>query len=151
MQTASIANLDPTILDNSIFAIINNLMKQDKHINLDNIYNELTKTIDYENTSNEQLHDGTIELIIQWRIIKKKNRSDDSYRTTESIVHFNNEQLEYSNLLANNLKFQKISLISYQKLAVYLKKILIARNMSEELMNQKLSITTYLKIWKLKV
>ena len=43
-------------------------------------------------------------------------------------------------------KLRQYTLISWiQRLSVYLKKILITRNLSEELLNQKHSITTYLK------
>ena len=53
MATASIANIDLTIIDNNVFVIINHLKKQHKRANLDKIYNELIKTINFENTSRE--------------------------------------------------------------------------------------------------
>ena len=43
MATASIANIDLTILDNNVIAIINPLRKQHKRANLGKIYNELIK------------------------------------------------------------------------------------------------------------
>ena len=91
MATASIANIDRTILDNSVFDIINHLRKQHKHANLDKIYNELIKTLNFENISREHLHDRINELIIQGKIVNKPNRNDDSYRVNESIVDFNIE------------------------------------------------------------
>ena len=57
MATVSIANIDLTILDNNDCAIINHLKKQHKRANLDKIYNELIKIINFENASREHLHD----------------------------------------------------------------------------------------------
>ena len=105
MTTASIENFDLTILDNSVFAIINNLWKQHKCSNLDKIYNELIKTMDYKNTSKEYLHNRINELTIQGKIINKPNRKNDLYCVNESIVDFNIEQSGYSNLLTSDLSF----------------------------------------------
>ena len=63
------------------------------------------KTIDFENTSKEHLHDRINDLIIQEKIVNKSNTKDDSYRVDESIADFNIEQLEYSSLPANDLSF----------------------------------------------
>ena len=110
--------------------------------------------IDCKNTSKEHLHNRTNELIIQGKIINKPKRNDDSYHVNESIVDLNIELLEYSNLLASDLSFaipnakqssstiswihQAIRLIpSYQRLPIYLRIILLAMNMSEELLSQK--------------
>ena len=105
MATASIANINLTILDNNVFAIINHLRKQHRRANLGKIYNELIKTINFENASREHLHDRINELIIQGKIVNKPNRNDDSYRVNESIVDLNIEQLEYSSLTENDLSF----------------------------------------------
>ena len=105
MATVSIANIDLSILDNNVFAIINHLRKQHKRANLDKIYNELIKTITSENASREHLHDRINELIIQEKIVNKPNRNDDSYRVKEIIIDFNIEQLEYSSLPASDLSF----------------------------------------------
>ena len=43
MATASIANIDLTIFDKKVFAIINHLRKQHKRADLDKLYNELIK------------------------------------------------------------------------------------------------------------
>ena len=161
MTTASIENFDLTILDNSVFAIINNLWKRHKCSNLDKIYNELIKTMDYKNTSKEYLHNRINELTIQGKIINKPNRKNDLYCVNESIVDFNIEQSGYSNLLTSDLSFatpytkqsSSIDLVNtprnpintIQRLPIYLKKILIARNLSKELLSQKHSVTTYLK------
>ena len=105
MATASIANIDLSILDNNVLAIINHLRKQHKQANVGKIYNELIKTINFENASREHLHDRINELIIQGRILNKPNRNDDSYRVNESIVDFNIQQLEYSSLPGSDLSF----------------------------------------------
>ena len=68
MATASIANIDLTILHN-----INHLRKQHKRANLDKIYNELIKKTNFENAGREHLHDRINELIIQGKIVKKPN------------------------------------------------------------------------------
>ena len=41
-------------------------------------------------------------FIIQENIINKPNRNNDSYRLNKSVVDFNIEQLEYSNLPASD-------------------------------------------------
>ena len=105
MATASIANIDLTILDNNVFAIINHLRKQHKRANLDKISNELIKTINFQNASRKHLHDRINELIIQGKIVNKRNRNNDSYRVNESLVDFNTEQLEYSSLPGSDLSF----------------------------------------------
>ena len=105
MATASIANIDLTILDNNVLAIINHLRKQHKRANVGKIYNELIKTINFENASREHLHDRINELIIQGKILNKPNRNDDSYCVNESIVDFNIQQLEYSSLPGSDLSF----------------------------------------------
>ena len=64
MTTASIANIDLTILGNKVFAIISHLRKQHKRVNLDKIYNELIKAIDFENTSQKRLHGRINELLL---------------------------------------------------------------------------------------
>ena len=81
------------------------MRKQHKRANLDKICNELIKTINFENTSKENLHDRTSELIIQGKIVKKTYRNDDSHRVNESIANFNIEQLKYSSLPTLNLSF----------------------------------------------
>ena len=163
MATASTANFDLTILDNNAFVIINHSRKQHKYDNLHKIYNELIKTIDFQNTSKEHLHDRATELIIQEKIVNKPNRNDDSYRVNESIVDFNIEQLEYCNLPASDLSLAThttkqssfVESVNKQKNSInkipetYLKKILVAKNLSEELLNQKHSMTTYLKKMKI--
>ena len=72
MATASITNFELTIFENSVSAIIKNLRKH-KRTNLNNIYNELIKAVDSENTIKEHLYDRINELIIQGKI-KKKSR-----------------------------------------------------------------------------
>ena len=50
MATASITNFELTILNDSVFAIINNLKKQQQRANLHKFYNELMRAIDFANT-----------------------------------------------------------------------------------------------------
>ena len=102
MATASIADIVFVILDNNFLAIINHLRKQYKCANLDKIYNELMKTMNFENASREHLHD---RLILQGKIMNKPNRNNDSYRVNESIVDVNIEQLEYFSLPGRGLSF----------------------------------------------
>ena len=145
MATGSIANIDLTILDNSAFAIINHLREQNKRINLDKIYDELIKTINFQNTSKEHLYNKINELIIQGKIRNKPNRNDYSYRINVSIIDFNIKLLEYSSLLASDLYFatpntkhsstsESVKPINNipKRLSIYLKRILIAKNLSKE-------------------
>ena len=103
MATTSITYFELTILDNS------DLKKQYKRANLDKICDELIKTVDSEYARKEHLTDIINELIIQGKIIKKTNRNGDSYYANESIVCFNIEQLEYSNLPASDLYFATLN------------------------------------------
>ena len=84
---------------------VNHSRKEQKRANPDKIYNELIKTIHFQNTSKEHLHDRINVLIIQGKVVNKLNRSDGSYRVNQSIVDFNMEQLEYSSLPASDLSF----------------------------------------------
>ena len=103
MATASITNFDPTFLDNSVFAFVNHFSKQHKRTNLGKIYNELIKTIDSEIQARNTFTTELMNLfIIQENIINKPNRNNDSYRLNKSVVDFNIEQLEYSNLPASD-------------------------------------------------
>ena len=52
----------------------------------------------WANINAQSGQDRVNELIIQEKIVNKPNRNDDSYCVNESIVDFNIEQLEYSNL-----------------------------------------------------
>ena len=105
METASNTDFELTTLDKRIFAIINNLRKHHKRTNLGNIYNELTKMEDFENTSKEHFCDRIIELYFQEKIINKPNRNDDLYYDNKGIVDFNMDQLEYFNLPTSDLSF----------------------------------------------
>ena len=93
MATVSITNFKLTLLDNSVFTLINNLAKQHKFINLDKIYNEFIKTVVPENTSKEHVYDRINQLIIQEKIINKPNRNNDSDLANENIVDFNIDPL----------------------------------------------------------
>ena len=88
MATTSVTNFEVTMLDNSVFAIIDNFRKQHKLANLDKICNELIKMVDFENTSKEHLHDRINELIIQGKIINKPNRNSNLYCVNKSIADF---------------------------------------------------------------
>ena len=109
MATVSNTKLELTTLDKNIFAIIDYLRKQHKRANLDNIYNELTKMVDFENASKQHLYDRIFELNILGKIINKPNRNDDSYYVNKSIVDFNIDQLEYPNLQAGDLSFAALN------------------------------------------
>ena len=89
MVTAFIANIDLTIFEKKVFAIINHLRKQHKRADLDKLYNELIKKINFENTSKEHLRDRINELIIHGKIVNKPYRNDYSHRVNESITNFN--------------------------------------------------------------
>ena len=60
MATASIANIDLTIFDKKVFAIINHLRKQYKRADLDKIYNELIKK---KNLKKQAKNNFTTELM----------------------------------------------------------------------------------------
>ena len=121
------------------------LREQNKRINLEKIYDELIKTINFQNTSKEHLYNKINELIIQGKIRNKPNRNDYSYRINVSIIDFNIKLLEYSSLLASDLYFatpntkhsstsESVKPINNipKRLSIYLKRILIAKNLSKE-------------------
>ena len=60
------------------------MRKQHKRTNLNKIYNELIKTMNFENISTEHFHNRMNELIVS-----KPNRNDDSCRVNESVVDYN--------------------------------------------------------------
>ena len=60
------------------------MRKQHKRTNLNKIYNELIKTMNFENISKEHFHNRMNELIVS-----KPNRNDDSCRVNESVVDYN--------------------------------------------------------------
>ena len=69
------------------------------------IYNELIKTINFENTSKEHLHDKINDFIIQGNVVNKPNKNDDLYRVNKGIVDFKIEKLECSSLPASDFSF----------------------------------------------
>ena len=90
MATTSVTNFEVTILDNSVFVIIDNFRKQHKLANLDKICNELIKMVDFENTSKEHLYNRINELIIQGKIINKPNRNNNLYCENWKPKNWNN-------------------------------------------------------------
>ena len=85
----------------------------------------MTETVDFE-------------LTIQGKIINKANRNNDLCRVNGSMVDFNIDLLEHSHLLKSNLSFstinikQKIPSIPYLRICIYLKNILMEKNLSEK-------------------
>ena len=63
----------------------------------------------WANINAQSGQDRVNELIIQEKIVNKPNRNDDSYCVNESIVDFNIEQLEYSNLPKSDLSFTTLN------------------------------------------
>ena len=89
----------------------------------------MTETVDFE-------------LTIQGKIINKANRNNDLCRVNGSMVDFNIDLLEHSHLLKSNLSFstinikqkihQEIPSVPYLRICIYLKNILMEKNLSEK-------------------
>ena len=84
-------------IDNEIFVTILRIRKNNNRADLDSIYKEITKSIDFEDVTKEFLDDRIHTLINDGKIINKLNRNADSYYVNSNLV-----DLETPNLLKSS-------------------------------------------------
>ena len=80
-------------IDNEIFVTILPIRKNDNQTDLDSIYKEIKKPIDFEEFLDDRIH----ALINDGKIINKLNRNADSYYVNSNLV-----DLETPNLLKSS-------------------------------------------------
>ena len=88
-------------IDNEIFLTILPIRKNDNQTDLDSIYKEIKKPIDFEEFLDDRIH----ALINDGKIINKLNRNADSYYVNSNLV-----DLEMPNLLKSSQSVQRIAL-----------------------------------------
>ena len=81
-------------IDNEIFVTILRIRKNNNRADLDSIYKERTKSIDFEDVTKEFLDDRIHTLINDGKIINKLNPNADSYYVNSELF-----DLETPNLL----------------------------------------------------
>ena len=88
--------------DQNIFTVINDLKKKQKRADKDSIQNEIIKTIDFKNTTKDDLQDRINILLINEKLLNKINRNLNSYFVNEA-----NTNTEYgtSQVLSGNSYF----------------------------------------------
>ena len=84
-------------IDNEIFVTILRIRKNNNRADLDSIYKEITKAIDFEDVTKEFLDDRIHTLINAEKIINKLNRNANSYYVNSELV-----DLETPNLLKSS-------------------------------------------------
>ena len=88
--------------DQNIFTVINDLKKKRKRVDIDSIHKEIIKTIDFKDTTKDDLQDRINILLINEKLINKINRNLNSYSVNEA-----NTNTEYgtSQVLSSNSYF----------------------------------------------
>ena len=88
--------------DQNIFTVINDLKKKRKPADTDSIHKEIIKTIDFKDTTKDDLQDRINILLINEKLINKINRNLNSYSVNEA-----NTNTEYgtSQVLSSNSYF----------------------------------------------
>ena len=70
--------------DQNIFTVINDLKKKRKPADTDSIHKEIIKTIDFKDTTKDDLQDRINILLINEKLINKINRNLNSYSLNEA-------------------------------------------------------------------
>ena len=88
--------------DQNIFTVINDLKKKRKRADIDSIHKEIIKTIDFKDTTKDDLQDRINILLINEKLINKINRNLNSYSVNEA-----NTNTEYgtNQVLSSNSYF----------------------------------------------
>ena len=93
-------------IDNEIFVTILRIRKNNNRADLDSIYKEIKKSIDFEDVTKEFVDDRIDKLINDGKIINKLSRNADSY-----YVNSNRADLETPNLLKSLQSVQMTALV----------------------------------------
>ena len=73
-------------VDNTIFSTILHMHKKNNRADIDSIYKQVVKSIDFEDVTNKFLEDRIQTLINDEKIINKRNRNADSYYANTELV-----------------------------------------------------------------
>ena len=92
-------------IDNEIFVTVLHIRKINNRADLDGIYKDIKKSLDFEDVTKEFLDDRIHTLINDEKILNKLNRNADSYYVNSELV-----DLETPNLLKSSQSVQRISL-----------------------------------------
>ena len=96
MATAPIQS-ETISFDQNIFTVINDLKKKRKRADIDSIHKEIIKTIDFKDTTKDDLQDRINILLINEKLINKINRNLNSYSMNEAITNTGTSQVLSSN------------------------------------------------------
>ena len=131
-------------IDNEIFVTILRIRKNNNRADLDSIYKEITKSIDFEDVTKEFLDDRIHTLINDGKIINKLNRNADSYYVNSSLV-----DLETPNLLKSSQSVQRIALAPKDSLSNSIDTPALGANKTPQLQGVTLTptLTPYTKFF----
>ena len=73
-------------IDNQIFLNIFNIRKKNNRADLNSIFKEIVKSLDFEHVTKEFLDDRIHTLINDGKIINKINRNADSYYVNSELI-----------------------------------------------------------------
>ena len=89
-------------IDNEIFVTVLRIRKIKNRADLDGIYKDIKKSLDFEDVTKEFLDDRIHTLINDEKILNKLNRNADSYYVNSELV-----DLETPNLLKSSHNLSK--------------------------------------------
>ena len=94
---------DTKKFDSMIVDVITDLRKKHKRADCESIHKETVKLADFSNTSKEDLMNRINTLLIDEKILNKRNRNLDSYYVNENTSPDNNDFSEtpHNNILFN--------------------------------------------------
>ena len=96
MATALIQS-ETISFDQNIFTVINGLKKKRKRADIDSIHKEIIKTINFKDTTKDDLQDRINILLINEKLINKINRKLNSYSVNEAKTNTGTSQVLSSN------------------------------------------------------
>ena len=73
-------------LDNAILYVIKKIKNQHQRNNIERIFDEVTKTIDFQHITKDSLNDRVNQLLQSNRLINKINRNKDSFFLNEDTI-----------------------------------------------------------------
>ena len=122
-----------------IYATILHIRKNNNRADLDSIYKDVKRPLDFEDVTKEFLDDRIYTLINDGKIINKLNRNVDSYYVNSNLVH-----LETPNLLKSSQSVQRISLTPIDSLSNSNDTPALSANKTPQLQGVTLTPTIYI-------
>ena len=127
-------------IDNEIFVTILRIRKNNNRADLDSIYKEIKKSLDFEDVTKEFLDDRIHTLINDGKIINKLNRNADSYYKNPELV-----DLETPNLLKSPQSVQRVLLTPTDSLSNSNDTPALTANKTPQLQGVILTPTIYIR------